>query len=150
VTFDERRRIERELHDGVQQDLIAMCVRLQLVRGLVDSDPAAALDELELIQQEAHAALDRVRALADHVYPALLDARGLPDALRSLGAHVEATGIGRYPAELEATAYFFCRDALAEADAPVTVSLRDEDGALAVDAGGRRATFATRPRPDRE
>jgi signal transduction histidine kinase len=140
VHHEERRAVERALHDGVQQDLIALCVRLQLLRQLVEADPAAALVELAELHREAHAALDRVRTLANDVYPSVLDARGLPEALRAAGATVDGEAGGRYPREVEAAAYFFCRDALAGA-ADLTVSLREEDGALRVDAAGATATF---------
>jgi Histidine kinase len=138
VTFDERRRIEKALHDGVQQDLIALCVRLQLARTLVDADPRAAAAELEELRREAHAALDRARALADDVYPSLLDGRGLSEALRALGARVDDEGVGRYPPDVEAAAYFFCKDSAGGSN----VVLRDEDGALRVDVDGVGATFA--------
>jgi signal transduction histidine kinase len=137
VTFDDRRRIERALHDGVQQDLIAICVKLQLVRAQLGSAPSAALDELDGIHREARAALDGVRDLADGVYPSLLDALGLAETLRAAGFRVEADGIGRYAPDVEAAVYFFCREA-----AGTTVSLRDVDGALHVDVDGAAATFA--------
>jgi len=145
VNHDERREIERALHDGVQQDLVALCVRLQLVRSLVESDAAAALRELDELHRDAHAALDRVRALANEVYPALLDARGLPDALRATGARVDAEGVGRYERTVEADAYFFCREAAVGPG--TTVALREEDGELRVEVAGRSATFPIRQPP---
>lgn len=79
----ERRRIERALHDSAQQDLIAISVRLQLVRELVPTAPADALTLLDDVQQGARDALDRLRTLASEIYPSILDARGLPDPLRT-------------------------------------------------------------------
>ena len=105
--FDrERRRIEEALHDGVQQDLAATVVALELARELFDSDPAAARNQLEELGAQVEGALDRVRALAETVYPSILFARGLTDALRSLD--VETVGLERYPLEIEEAVYFSC------------------------------------------
>lgn len=65
-----RQRIERELHDGLQQDLVALIVKLQLARRLVDTDPAAAKELLEELRAEAQAALDETRRLALLISPA--------------------------------------------------------------------------------
>jgi signal transduction histidine kinase len=106
--FDrERRRIEEALHDGVQQDLAATMVALELARELLDSNPAAARSELEDLAAQVEAALERVRALAETVYPSILRARGLTDALRSLD--VETANLQRYPLEIEEAVYFSCR-----------------------------------------
>ena len=91
----------------MQQDLIAVSVRLQLARRLAASDLPAALALLDEIEDDVRGALDRVRALANEIYPSVLEARGLPDALRGAAsaAQVAATssaGVGRYPAEVEA------------------------------------------------
>ena len=105
--FDrERRRIEEALHDGVQQDLAATVVALELARELLDSDPTAARDALEELATQVKGALDRVRALAGTVYPSILPARGLTDALRSLD--IETGDLGRYPLEIEEALYFSC------------------------------------------
>ncbi|MGZ4333813.1 MAG: sensor histidine kinase [Gaiellaceae bacterium] len=106
----ERRAIERALHDGVQQDLIALSVRLQLLRRLADDDIAAALGVLDDMRSDVHDALERVRALADGVYPSLLEPLGLAEALRAAGIEVEADGLVRGEPAVEATAYFVCRD----------------------------------------
>jgi signal transduction histidine kinase len=105
----ERRRIEEALHDGVQQDLAATLGALELARELLDSNPAAARSELEDLAAQVEAALERVRALARTVYPSILPARGLTDALRSLD--VETADLERYPLEIEEAVYFSC-DAL--------------------------------------
>ena len=105
--FDrERRRIEAALHDGVQQDLAATVVALELARELLDSDPAAARDALEELATQVEGALERVRELAATVYPSILPARGLTDALRSLD--VETADLERYPLEVEEAVYFSC------------------------------------------
>ena len=105
--FDrERRRIEEALHDGVQQDLAATVVALELARELLDSDPAAARSLLDELATQLEGALDRVRALAGTVYPSILPARGLTDALRSLD--IETADLERYPLEIEEAVYFAC------------------------------------------
>ena len=106
--FDrERRRIEDALHDGVQQDLAATVVAVELARELLDSDPAAARRVLQELAPQVEASLERVRALAGTVYPSILPARGLTDALRSLD--VETADLERYPLEVEEAVYFSCR-----------------------------------------
>ena len=105
--FDrERRRIEEALHDGVQQDLAATVVAVELARELLDSNPAAARSVLDELAAQVEGALDRVRALAGTVYPSILPARGLTDALRSLD--VETADLERYPLEIEEAVYFSC------------------------------------------
>jgi hypothetical protein len=105
--FDrERRRIEEALHDGVQQDLAATAAALELARALLDTNPAAARSELEDLTAEVEAALGRVRTLARTVYPSVLPARGLTDALRALD--VKTTDLARYPLEVEEAVYFSC------------------------------------------
>jgi signal transduction histidine kinase len=105
--FDrERRRIEEALHDGVQQDLAATAVALELARGLLDSNPAAAGSALEELAGQVQGALARVRELAATVYPSILPARGLTDALRSFD--VETANLERYPLEIEEAVYFSC------------------------------------------
>jgi len=106
--FDrERRRIEGALHDGVQQDLAATVVALELARELLESDPAAVRGVLEELASQVEEALERVRELAGTVYPSILPARGLTDALRSLD--VETANLERYPLEIEEAVYFSCR-----------------------------------------
>jgi signal transduction histidine kinase len=106
--FDrERRRIEEAMHDGVQQDLASTVVALELARELLDSDPAAARSVLEELAAQVEGALDRVRELAGTVYPSILPARGLTDALRSLD--VETADLERYSLEVEEAVYFSCR-----------------------------------------
>jgi len=96
------------LHDGVQQDLAATVVALELARELLDADPAAARSALNELAAQVEEALGRVRALAESVYPSVLPARGLTDALRPL--EVETTDLERYPLEIEEAVYFTCRD----------------------------------------
>ena len=106
--FDrERRRIEEALHNGVQQDLAATVVAVELARELLDSNTPAARSVLDELAIEVEAALNRVRELAATVYPSILPARGLTDALHSLD--IETADLGRYPLEVEEAVYFSCR-----------------------------------------
>ena len=90
--FDrERRRIEAALHDGVQQDLVAASVALQLALQLLESDPPAARTLLEELERQVVESLERVRDLAQEIYPSKL----LTQA--------------RHPLEIEEAVYFACR-----------------------------------------
>jgi signal transduction histidine kinase len=117
----ERRRIERDLHDGAQQRLVALRVRLGLVaERLDDADPASAHAIREL-EQEVEETIDEVRSFARGIYPSLLAERGLTEALRAAGRSapvptmVDVARIGRFPLEIEATVYFSCMEALQNA-----------------------------------
>lgn len=114
----ERRRIERDLHDGAQQHLVALAVNLKLVRELADSDPPRARAVLEELSGDVQDALEEFRDLAQGIYPPLLVERGLGEGLRSAVARapvpvrLEAGAIGRYPPEVETTLYFCCMEAV--------------------------------------
>ena len=114
----ERRAIERVLHDSIQQELVAISVKLQLARRLAPPGQAAAEDLLDEIEQEVRDALDGVRAVSDAIYPSVLSARGLAEAVRGtaaasgLAVRIEANEFPRYPPELEGAVYFCCREAL--------------------------------------
>jgi signal transduction histidine kinase len=117
----ERRRIERDIHDGVQQYLVALSVKARLARQMLQKDPAKANSLLEDLSQDIQRTLDELRVLAHGIYPPLLANEGLPAALTAasrravLPTWVEANGIGRYPPELEAAVYFCCLEALQNA-----------------------------------
>jgi signal transduction histidine kinase len=142
VADAERRALERALHDGVQQDLIAVSVRLQLARRLAGTDLDDALAVLDEVGRDVRDALDRVRALANVVYPSVLEARGLRDALRDAAAvsgvavGLEPKELGRYPAAIEAAVFFCCRAALDQvavsraAGARVSIRILEETDAL--------------------
>jgi hypothetical protein len=132
----ERRRIEGELHDGVQQDLVALAVSVELARTLADSDPAAAKTLLEEIRRDVQQTLDGVRALAHSVYPPILPVRGLADALRPVPAHVDVTALGRYPLEVEQTVYFCCLDLLTHTSGRTTVRVWEGEGSLCFEVAG--------------
>jgi len=118
---DDRRAIERGLHDGVQQQLIAVAVDLQLARQLVTADPAAAASLLDDVRQNVRIALDEVRELAESVHPPLLDSHGLVAAIRMAAAtagvqtQLDAELHVALPRELELTAYRCCVAALSGA-----------------------------------
>ncbi len=139
---DERAKaLERNLHDGAQQQLVALAVKQRLAEGLVERDPARAKAMLAEIQADTQDALETLRDLARGVYPPLLADQGLGAALAAqarkaaVPVEVEADGIGRYPQDVEATVYFCCLEALqnvakyAEASR-VTVRLSGGDGGL--------------------
>jgi signal transduction histidine kinase len=115
---EERRRLERNLHDGAQQHLVALKVKLGLVQALADKNPDQATVMLEQLQGEADEALETLRDLARGIYPPLLADKGLAVALESqarratLPVVVEGDGITRYSAEVEATVYFCALEAL--------------------------------------
>jgi signal transduction histidine kinase len=135
----ERRRIERDIHDGPQQQFVALAVNLQLARQLAESDPSAVPALLDELSGDLRAALDEVRELAGSVYPPLLRERGLAESLRSAtSASVEATLTERYAPEIEATAYFCCVAALQEVDRPA-VRLWAEPGELHFEASAGHA-----------
>ncbi|MGE5226631.1 MAG: histidine kinase [Planctomycetaceae bacterium] len=115
---EERRRIERNIHDGAQQQLVALGVKLRLARQLAERDPVRATEMLEQLQADSAAALEDLRDLARGIYPPLLADKGLPAALEAqarkaaVPTTVHADGIDRYPREIEATVYFCALEAL--------------------------------------
>jgi signal transduction histidine kinase len=138
---EERRKIERNLHDGAQQQLVALAVKLRLVRQLADRDLERAKASLDQLESDAAAALEDLRDLARGIYPPLLADRGLGEALSAqarkstLPIRVSTDGIGRYPPDVEAAVYFCVLEALNNvakyADASTaTVSLRADDDSL--------------------
>jgi signal transduction histidine kinase len=115
----ERRRIERNIHDGAQQQLVALAVKLRLAEQVAQTESAARTRELMTeLQAAAQDSLDTLRDLARGIYPPLLADQGLAAALRGqarrvpVPVSVEADGIGRYPQEVEAAVYFCCLEAL--------------------------------------
>jgi signal transduction histidine kinase len=142
ATDAERRRIERDLHDGAQQHLVALAVKLRLVEQLGESDPPQAKRMLEEVRANLQDAVQELRDFAHGIYPPLLMDRGLAEALAAaaarspLASHVEADGVGRHPQDVEAAIYFCCLEALQNAakhagdGARVTIRLREEEGGL--------------------
>jgi signal transduction histidine kinase len=148
---DERRRIERDLHDGAQQRLVALRIKLELAAEESDGEPPrAAL--LRGLGTEVERALEEVRSLARGIYPAPLADRGLVEALRSaalqgaLPTTVLAVGVGRYPQEIESAAYFCSLEALQNAGkhaagATAAVIELADDGELRVEVRDDGAGF---------
>jgi len=117
----ERARIERDLHDGAQQRLVALSIRLGLAEELLKTDPGAGVQEIHELGFEAELAIEELRSLAHGVYPPLLTDRGLSDALRSVAAqapmrvHLVTVGVTRHPIAIESAVYFTCVEALQNA-----------------------------------
>ncbi len=117
----ERRRVERNLHDGAQQHLVAMAVNLRLARDILADDPPAATEMLDQLALDIKDTITELRELAHGIYPPLLADRGLGEALQAaanrspLDVAVRASGIGRYGPEVEAAIYFCCLEALQNA-----------------------------------
>jgi signal transduction histidine kinase len=117
----ERRKIERDLHDSAQQQLIALRMRLGLARELAEEGDPELPEVLTEVGEDLDAALTELRGIAHGIYPPLLVEAGLPDALAQAGrrsaieVHVEHDSIGRYPSALEAAVYFSCVEALQNA-----------------------------------
>jgi signal transduction histidine kinase len=115
---EERRRLERNLHDGAQQQLVALSVRLRLAESLAERDPAETKAMLSALQAETGEALENLRDLARGIYPPLLADQGLPAALQAqarkapVPVEVRSDGVGRLPKEVEAAVYFCCLEAL--------------------------------------
>jgi signal transduction histidine kinase len=118
---EERRRLERNIHDGAQQQLVALSVKARLLKTMARKDPAKAEELAEQLQADTQDALDDLRDLARGIYPPLLADQGLAAALESQARKVpfpvavEPNGIGRYSADAETTAYFCVLEALQNA-----------------------------------
>ncbi len=137
---EERQRIERNLHDGAQQQLVALMIQLAVLDDAAD-DPAEVRELTGELKDGLHAALDDLRALARGIYPPLLAEQGLGAAVRAqagrapLPVLVEVGGIGRYRRDAEATAYFCILEALQNVAkyaraSSATVALSCPDGHL--------------------
>jgi signal transduction histidine kinase len=156
----ERRRIERDLHDGAQQRLVALRVRLELAAEAVGADPRQGAAELRRLGKEVDEALNDVRSLARGIYPAVLADRGLEAALRDaarrlpVAATVEARGVGRFPEDVEAAVYFTCLEALqnvakhARGAKSVSVVLSADEDALRWEIRDDGAGFPVEPAAD--
>lgn len=135
ATDDERRRLERDLHDGAQQHLVALAVLIQLARKATPDRCGVLLAEATGLLEEAIA---EIRRLAHGIYPPTLVSGGLPQALSAAAAHaalpvrLDLDGLGRYPAPVEAALYYCCTEALQNAakhggpNAAATVAARAE------------------------
>lgn len=136
-----RSRLERELHDGVQQYLAALKVKLALAESLAERDPARMNELLAHARADADAAADAIRELALGLYPSELGQEGAAAALAThataaaIPVTVHAEGVRRYAPEIEAAVYFACLEALEHAlthagATAATVRISERDGAL--------------------
>jgi signal transduction histidine kinase len=133
----ERRRLERDLHDGVQQHLVGLRLKLEMATEAMRHDPAHGERMLVSVGRQIDDLLQEVRSLARGIYPSLLSQYGLGEALRaaarssSVPVQVQGSRIGRYPEDLEVAVYFCCLEALqnvakhAGDDVSATLTLRE-------------------------
>jgi signal transduction histidine kinase len=138
----ERRRIERNLHDGAQQYLVALGVKVRLLQRLLDRDPAGAREICEELTDDVERSIEALRTLARGIYPMLLGRGGLGPALAEacrradIRVRLQLPSLPRQSAEIEAAVYFCCVEALQNAArhagplAEATVRVWLEDGAL--------------------
>ncbi|MGH2671916.1 MAG: ATP-binding protein [Actinomycetota bacterium] len=142
---DERARaLERNIHDGAQQQLVALAVKLRLAEGLVERDPDSARRLLAELGSETNATLEDLRDLARGIYPPLLADAGLAAALEAqarrapIPVTIAPDGVGRYGQDIESAVYFCCLEALnniakyAHAST-VEIRLSESDGVLRFD-----------------
>jgi PAS domain S-box-containing protein len=136
---EARRRIERDLHDGAQQRLVALALGLRLAHARLPADAADSAEQLERATAELDQALEELRELARGIHPALLTEHGLARALEVLAERspvqvdIGEVSRARFPKAVEAAVYFLVSEALANvakyADAgSVRVRVRSEDG----------------------
>jgi signal transduction histidine kinase len=117
----ERRRLERNIHDGAQQHLVALAVKLRLAHGILGMDPVKGAATLLEIRGQVDEAVETLSALALGIYPPVLEERGLAAALETqtrlspVPVDVRDGGVGRLPIDLEAAVYFVCLEALQNA-----------------------------------
>jgi signal transduction histidine kinase len=158
VADASRHAIERDLHDGAQQRLVGLRLKLALQSDRLRSESPDEAAVLQQLGTEVEEAIDHIRELALGIYPSLLAERGLPDALRSaarrsaVSTSVRANGVGRYRRDVESTVYFACLEAMqnaakhAEGATEVSVSLSTEGGlAFEVRDDGRGFDQAATP-----
>ena len=114
----ERRRIERNIHDGAQQHLVALAIKLSITESMIGTDVDGERELLAELRQDAASAVEDLRDLARGIYPPLLASMGLTAALEAqarkapVPTSVTADGVGRYPQEMEAAVYFCVLEAL--------------------------------------
>lgn len=140
----ERRRIERNLHDGPQQHLVALAVKLSLAEAAIDDDPEGAKAQLVEMRADVQETIQHLRDLAHQLYPPLLADRGLTEALRTAAARAphpvdlaETPESGRrYVGEVEAAAYFCVLAAIEGADGPLRIAVTESSTHLLLEIEG--------------
>ena len=146
---EQRRRIERDLHDGAQQRLMALGINLRLLRDQIERDPQDAIELLDASLQELSEATGELRELARGIHPAVLTDRGLAAALNALArrspvpVEVVETPCDRLPPSIESAAYFVVAEALTNAARyataqSVTVSVVRRNGQVEIAVSRRR------------
>ena len=138
---DERRRLERDLHDGAQQQFVAVKMKAAVAQRLAAAgDTERAAEVLTEVLTDVDAGVEALRDLAHGIYPPLLEAEGLPAALKArarkapLSVSIEADLPGRYPREVEAAVYFCVLEAIQNAakySHALSVTLHGANGTLA-------------------
>lgn len=137
----ERRRLERNIHDGAQQHLVALSMKLRLAQELAEKEPERARALLEELQEDTGDALQTLRDLARGIYPPVLADKGLVQALEAharrcpVQVTVSDRGVGRHPSDVEAAAYFCCLEAIQNGvkhagDVPIEVEIEESGGFL--------------------
>jgi len=151
----ERRRIERNLHDGAQQHLVALSVKVRLLEQFAERDPERARSLMKQLREDVGSAIEELRSLAHGIYPPLLSSAGLGVALSAacrrapLPASLQADGVGRYAPEIESAVYFCCLEAMqnaakyAGAEASASVRIREEAGGLLFEVSDDGPGFET-------
>jgi signal transduction histidine kinase len=155
---EARRRLERNIHDGAQQDLVALSIKLGLAEITLDEDTAETRKILRQLRAEAAGALENIRDLARGIYPPLLADMGLLPALSAQAGKfpfpvtVEADGIGRSSQDAEAAVYFCCLEALQNTSkyanaTQACVTLQAQNGALRFTTSDDGAGYDSRHTP---
>lgn len=155
----ERRRLERDLHDGVQQHLVGIRIKLDLAAETIKGDPAQGEQVLASVGRQLDEVLQEVRSLARGIYPSLLSERGVTEALRAAGrsaptpVSVHASSVGRYPEETEVAVYFCCLEAVqnvikhAGPDSSASIALSEEGPLLRFEIRDSGVGFNSRGMP---
>jgi signal transduction histidine kinase len=157
--YEERRRLERDLHDGAQQEFVGAAISMKLARDKLAESPDEAIERLDAALERVEAGLRDLRELAAGIHPSVLSDRGLGAALQSLAARspvpveLATPPPGRLPASVETTAYFVVAEALTNAAkharcerAEVAVRLEDGSAVITVTddgVGGADAAFGS-------
>jgi signal transduction histidine kinase len=144
----DRRTIERDLHDGVHQHLVALAATMQLARLAVDSDPAGITTLLEELGGDVRQALDETALLAQRIYPSTLELNGLGALLRSaarnagIPATVQVSAGSSYPPEITMTVYLCWLALLARGSnkRKVAVRVREDEEAVTFELVGKAAS----------
>jgi signal transduction histidine kinase len=143
----DRRTIERDLHDGVHQHLVALATKLQLAEQAAGSDPAAAKTLLEEMRRDVQHALDETALLVQRIYPAMLEVGGLAALLRSAAvnagvpASIDVAADSNHSPEVGMTVYLCWLAVLAResGEGRVTIRVHESDDALAFEVTGKTA-----------